>query len=103
MKVRAAVLARLEAGDTNLPEVADAVGLSARTLQRRLADAGTSLREVVDEARHEQALEELAKDDATITDIAFLLGFSETSAFDRAFRRWTGKAPAEWRAARSVK
>ena len=101
-EVRAAVLARLEAGDTSLPDVADAVGLSARTLQRRLADAGTSLREVVDQARREQALEELARRDASITEVAFLLGFSETSAFDRAFRRWTGQSPAEFRAARSV-
>jgi AraC-like DNA-binding protein len=101
-EVRAAILARLESGDVSLPDVADAVGLSARTLQRRLADAGTSLREVVDAARQQQALEELARPDVSITEVAFLLGFSETSAFDRAFRRWTGKAPAEFRAARSV-
>lgn len=101
-EVRSAILARLEAGDVSLPDVADAVGLSARTLQRRLSDAGTSLREVVDTARREQALEELARPGLSITEVAFLLGFSETSAFDRAFRRWTGKAPAEFRAARSV-
>ncbi|MBL8953237.1 MAG: AraC family transcriptional regulator ligand-binding domain-containing protein [Myxococcaceae bacterium] len=101
-EVRAAVLARLEAGDTSLPDVADAVGLSARTLQRRLSVAGTSLREVVDEARHDQALEELKRRDVSITEVAFVLGFSETSAFDRAFRRWEGQSPAEWRAAHSV-
>lgn len=101
-EVRAAIRARLEAGDIGLSDVAEAVGLSARTLQRRLSDAGTSLREVVDAARKDQALEALARPDVSITDIAFLLGFSETSAFDRAFRRWTGKAPAEFRVARSV-
>lgn len=99
LEVRAAVRARLEAQDTGLPDVADAVGLSARTLQRRLAEAGTSLREVVDEARRQQALAELARDDASITEVAFLLGFSEASAFDRAFRRWTGQSPAEWKRA----
>jgi AraC-like DNA-binding protein len=99
-EVRAAVVARLEAGDANLPDVAEAVGLSARTLQRRLSEAGTSLRELVDEARREAALQELERDDVSITEVAFLLGFSETSAFDRAFRRWTGKAPAEYRARR---
>jgi AraC-like DNA-binding protein len=101
-EVRAAVLARLEAGDANLPEVAEAVGLSARTLQRRLADAGTSLRELVDDARRHAAIEVLGRGDVSITELAFLLGFSETSAFDRAFKRWTGKAPADFRAARPV-
>lgn len=102
-EVRAAVVARLEAGDANLPDVAEAVGLSARTLQRRLSEAGTSLRELVDEARREAALQELRRDDVSITEVAFLLGFSETSAFDRAFRRWTGKAPAEYRASAELR
>ena len=96
-RVRAAAEARLENGDATLGHIADAVGMSERTLQRRLQESGTSLRAVLDEARRAIAMRELARPTRTVTDVAFLLGFSETSAFDRAFRRWTGMSPAAFR------
>lgn len=97
--VRRAVHARLETGDASVERIAKAVGVSSRTLQRQLQGAGTSLRALVEEARKDIAVRELATTDRSVTDLAFLLGFSETSAFDRAFRRWTGKTPLAYRAA----
>ena len=96
-RVRAAAETRLESGDATLDRLAGAVGLSARTLQRRLREHGTSLRAVLDDARRAIAMRELSARTRTVTDVAFLLGFSETSAFDRAFRRWTGTTPAAFR------
>lgn len=96
-RARAAVRARLEAGDASVERVARDLALSPRTLQRTLRAEGTSLRALVDEARTDIAKRELARGDRSITDLAFLLGFSETSAFDRAFRRWTGKTPLAFR------
>jgi AraC-like DNA-binding protein len=99
-KVRLAAESRLESGDARLDAIADAVGMSARTLQRRLRESGTSLRDVIDQARRAIAMRELARPSRSVTDVAFLLGFSETSAFDRAFRRWTGTSPAAFRRGR---
>jgi AraC-like DNA-binding protein len=93
------VAARLRAGAGDagdIEAIARKMGVSRRTLQRRLADAGTSFRDAVDAARREVALAELARGASSMTDLAFLLGFSEHSAFARAFRRWTGKSPALW-------
>jgi AraC-like DNA-binding protein len=80
----------------NLDKVARRLGVSRRTLQRRLLEDGTSFREVVDAARREVALSELGRGTATVTDLAFLLGFSQHSAFSRAFRRWTGRSPVAY-------
>lgn len=96
-RVRAAAEARMESGDATLEHIASAVGMSERTLQRRLRESGTSLRAVLDEARRAIAMRELARPSRSVTDVAFLLGFSETSAFDRAFRRWTGMSPVAFR------
>ncbi|MCY1062611.1 AraC family transcriptional regulator [Nannocystis sp. SCPEA4] len=96
-ELRAQVQALLGEGDTLARSVARALGTSERTMQRRLRQAGTSLRDVVDEVRREAALAQLGRPDATVTDIAFMLGFSDLSAFSRAFRRWTGASPSEYR------
>lgn len=96
--VRRAIRERLASGDANLERIAKALGTSARTLQRTMQRQGTSLRILVDEERKAIATRELASGSRSVTDLAFVLGFSETSAFDRAFRRWTGLAPREYRA-----
>jgi AraC-like DNA-binding protein len=102
-RVEEVVRARLGSFDPSVDGVAKALGISSRTLQRRLQTQGTSLRAVVGEARKRIAIAELEKPETTITDIAFLLGFSETSAFDRAFRRWTGASPSAFRAERRAR
>jgi AraC-like DNA-binding protein len=100
-RVEEVVRARLVSFDASVEGVAKALGTSPRTLQRRLQTQGTGLRAVVEQARKRIAIAELEKAEMPITDIAFLLGFSETSAFDRAFRRWTGASPSAFRAERT--
>ena len=85
-----------EAGDTSLEGVAAHMGLSTRTLQRRLAALGTSHRQVLDEVRSTVS-QQLFADGSGLADVAVLLGFSEQTAFQRAFRRWTGQSPARFR------
>ena len=81
--------------------VARSLHMSRRTLQRKLADEGTSFREVLDGVRRGLAESYLADRTVSIPEVAFLLGFSEQSSFHRAFQRWTGSAPGRWRRERS--
>jgi AraC-like DNA-binding protein len=66
-------------------------------LQNKLREEGTTYRTVLDELRQETALHYLERQDVPIVDVAFLLGFSEQSAFNHAFRRWTGTSPQQYR------
>lgn len=77
---------------------AQAVGCSERTLARRLQAQGTSFAQLFDGARREQALQAVAQTDQPLADIGQQLGFAEPAVFWRAFRRWTGLTPAQWRA-----
>ncbi len=70
---------------------------SARTLQRRLHLAGTSFQALIENARRQQALHLLSDQRLTLTEVAFQTGYSEMSTFYRAFRRWTGQTPREYR------
>lgn len=79
-------------GPVTLATLAAGLAISERTLRRRLAEAGTSLRAVVDGARRERADAMLA-DGGTVKEVAFALGFSEPAAFSRAYLRWTGRRP----------
>jgi AraC-like DNA-binding protein len=79
--------------------IARALGLSTRTLHRRLAEAGTSFDDLLDETRRELAAGYIRHTDYSVGEVAFLLGFAEASSFNRAFRRWTGMSPSEFRRA----
>lgn len=83
----------------SLREVARALAMSERSLQRALRDDGTSYQALVDQVRRDLALSHLADPATSTAQVGFLLGFSEPSAFHRAFRRWTGKAPSAFRSA----
>ena len=96
-EVRAALMRALPHGAARLPAVAAQLGLSPRTLQRRLADAGASFQEVLDGARFELARDYLRRRELSLVDIAFLLGYQEQSAFTHAFREWSGLNPGAWR------
>jgi AraC-like DNA-binding protein len=82
--------------------VAKRLAMSERTLQRRLAEAGTSYVDLLSEVRSDLAKDYLKSSRTSLTEIAWLLGFSEQSAFSRAFKRWTGSSPAQYRKALSV-
>ncbi len=96
-RVRRCVRDHLPDGGIALAELAEAMERSPRTLQRQLEAEGTSLRRVLDEERRALALRTIAAPRTSLIEIAFLLGFSDQSAFSRAFVRWTGCAPSEYR------
>jgi len=96
-RLRAALLPRLRSGEARLAPVAAELGLSARTLQRKLADAGASFQGVLDTLRFELAQDYLRQRELGLVDIAFMLGFREQSAFTHAFREWSGVNPGAWR------
>ena len=97
-RVAAAITRLLPQGEPAQEQVAHILALSTRSLQRRLADEGTSWQAVLETTRRAQAEAHLANQRFSITEVAFLLGFSDASAFTRAFRRWTGVSPSAWRA-----
>lgn len=83
----------------SVEDVARELGLSPRTLQRRLAEAGTSYQRVLDQVRKEAARRLLSNTDLDASEIAFFLGFEELNSFTRAFHGWEGTTPGRWRAA----
>lgn len=95
-QVRRALRAAWCEGDAQMATVAQKLGLSRRSLQRRLGDEGTSFQEIRDSLRLDLA-ERFLQEDLSFAEISFLLGFSEPSAFFRAFKRWTGRTPSERR------
>jgi AraC-like DNA-binding protein len=90
------VLARLAEGVPRLPSVARKLGLSTRTLRRRLSQVRSSYAELVDETRRERALALASRAELDVASLAELTGFSDASAFARAFRRWTGEPPRDF-------
>ena len=95
--VRRALAPRLGGGDTRIETIARALATSARSLQRRLAAAGVSYRQVLDLARKEAAERYLRDSRFSIGEVAYLLGYSEPAAFNRAFRRWRKERPQAFR------
>jgi AraC-like DNA-binding protein len=95
--VRAAVWSLLGDGKPSITAVAEALRMPPRTLQRRLAAEGTSFHEETDEIRHRMAIAMLHDRSTPVEDVAFLLGYAEPSTFYRAFRRWTGTTPRQYR------
>lgn len=89
---------KLSEGEASLDRIAAAMNVSPRSLQRRLQDQELSFSQLLDEVRRELAGRYLEDPALDLTDLAFLLGYSEQSAFTRAFKRWHGRAPAEARA-----
>lgn len=92
---------RLLAGSRpEISAVARELGLSDRTLQRRIVDDGASFRELLLEARKELAREYLTRPEIDIEEVAYLLGYEDANSFYRAFRTWEGTTPAHWKSAR---
>jgi AraC-like DNA-binding protein len=95
-QVRRRLVVALSSDDAQLEHVAKQLGMTARSLQRRLKDEGSSFQDLRDEARRRLADRYLGESHS-MSEISFLLGFSEPSAFFRAFKRWTGLTPIERR------
>ncbi|RED59353.1 helix-turn-helix transcriptional regulator [Cohnella lupini] len=87
----------LTGGIPDIQAVARELGMSDRTLQRRLTDENTSFKRLLTQARHEQAREYLADPTLDIKEVAFLIGYEDQNSFYRAFRRWEGVTPSNWR------
>lgn len=96
-RVRNLLRDELKGGDPSLERIADRLGLSARTLQRRLREQSSSHNELLDEMRKDRAVKYLRESEIAVCEVAYLLGFSESSALHRAFKRWTGMTPSEFR------
>jgi AraC-like DNA-binding protein len=89
----------MKTGEVSLEDVASRMAMSARTLQRRLRSENASFTDLRDKLRHELATDLLADSELSIYEVVYLLGYSEPSAFYRAFRRWEGASPQKFRAA----
>jgi AraC-like DNA-binding protein len=96
-RVRAAIADELPSGTPTDEVIARAVCMSPRTLRRRLFALGTSYTQLLDEVRRELAKQYLVDPSCSLSEAGFLLGFSEASAFSRAFKRWSGQTPSEFR------
>ena len=96
-KVKAIIIDQLPSGNVTNENVARQLYMSSRKLQRQLQSAGTTFYTLLDEVRQDLAQKYLREPDNSITEIGFLLGFSESSAFSRAFKRWMGVTPSEYR------
>jgi len=97
-RTRAANVEQLSSGHCTRGQVAREIGLSQTVMQQRLGERGTGFHELMEETRRELAMGYLQQPELSITEIAFLLGFTDASNFSRAFKRWTGQAPSSIRA-----
>ena len=97
-RVREVLEQQLQESEPSQEDVAELLNVSARTLQRKLGDAGTTFKEILDDTRHALALAFLSEPQHSVSEVTYLLGFSCGSSFTRAFRRWTGQSPSDWRA-----
>lgn len=95
--VERAIADRLTSGEATQHQVAKTLGMSARTLARRLAKEETTFFKTVENLRHSLAHRYLSNSDLVLAEIAFLLGYSGLSSFNDAFKRWTGKTPGQFR------
>ncbi len=102
-RARAALSEQLRAGNVTAQGLAARLNVSVRTLHRALASEGTSYRRLLDQLRLDIAARHLLDDRMSVAEVAFLVGFSELSAFHRAFKRWTGRTPLTFRAEAPVR
>lgn len=97
-KVRRLISRQMASERIDADSLAHQLNMSRQTLYRHLKKEGFSFHELVEHVRKDKALRYVAADRYALGEIAFLLGFSELSAFSRAFKRWTGESPAQYRA-----
>lgn len=96
-QVKAVLKRLLPSGRPELRDVARELGMGERTLQRRIAEEGRTLRQLLSEARVELGRQLLLEPNVDLVEVAYLLGFEDSNSFYRAFRSWEGTTPARWR------
>jgi AraC-like DNA-binding protein len=96
-QIQSVIIENLPSGNVTDNLIARELNLSERSLQRKLKERGTSFRAVLDNVREMAAIQYIKNPVNSMSDIAFLLGFSEQSAFSRAFKKWTGTSPIKYR------
>lgn len=101
--VRGAIQERLTGHRPNVEDVARSIHVGARTLQRKLQEAGSSYQRVLDEARRQMARYYLSNSVLELNETAYLLGYEDAKSFVRAFRSWEGIPPGHWREAQRSK
>jgi len=96
-RVRMTIQEKLTGRRPTIDDIASALHISSRTLQRRLQEEGRSFQRVLDEARHQLARHYLNNSYLELNEAAYLLGYEDGNSFVRAFRTWEGVPPARWR------
>ena len=99
-KVREVLILQFPNGEPSRTETARLLNMTSRTLLRRLHEENTTFQEVSDRLREELAYDYLLREDSKVERVAAMLGFSSSSTFSRAFFRWTGQRPSDWRESR---
>ena len=97
MRVRSRLIEHLPSGSCDETTIAGELNLSLRSLQRKLKDRGVSFSQLLEDTRRELGRDYVRDSQHSINEIAYLLGFTEPGNFSRAFRRWYGKTPSEYR------
>jgi len=96
-QAHAKLIELLPSGDCSKAKVASALHMSVRTLHNRLADSDTTYQQLLDRTRRELAEQYMRQPNISVSEVAYLLGFSDCSNFSRAFHRWTGQSPSDFR------
>ncbi len=96
-RIKKIIVEKLPSGNVAIEKVAKEIGINSRKLQRMLQEKDTTFSKLLDETREDIAVGYIADEHMDLTEIAFLLGFSELSTFSRSFKRWTGKSPLQYR------
>ena len=97
MQVRAKLVELLPSGECSKEDVAKELYMSVRTLHNKLEKLGSSYQHVLDDTRRELSVQYMQQQQRSISEVAYLLGFSDCSNFSRAFKRWTGVSPSQFR------
>lgn len=97
-RVKSQIFEQLPSGKASINDIAGKLNLSVRTLRRKLKESGTSFKDLLADTRRELGQRYIQDNSLSLTEVAFMLGFSDSSSFSRAYKGWTGKSPSEFRA-----